>query len=72
MPRLSDTMEEGTILEWRKQVGDRVAVGDVLCEIETDKYAVELESEVAGTVAAITAEVGAVVPVGGAIAVVDA
>ena len=37
MPRLSDSMEEGTILQWLKQVGDEVAVGDELVEIETDK-----------------------------------
>ena len=37
MPRLSDSMEEGTILQWLKAVGDEVAVGDELVEIETDK-----------------------------------
>lgn len=44
MPRLSDTMEEGNIVGWLKQVGDKVAVGDVLAEVETDKATMELES----------------------------
>ena len=37
MPRLSDSMEEGTVLSWMKQVGDEVALGEELVEIETDK-----------------------------------
>ena len=44
MPRLSDSMEEGTILTWMKQVGDEVAVGDELVEIETDKANMAYES----------------------------
>ena len=49
MPRLSDSMEEGTILQWLKQVGDEIAVGDELVEIETDKANMAYESDVAGT-----------------------
>ena len=48
MPRLSDSMEEGTILTWMKQVGDEVAVGEELVEIETDKANMAYESDVAG------------------------
>jgi pyruvate dehydrogenase E2 component (dihydrolipoyllysine-residue acetyltransferase) len=44
MPRLSDTMEEGAISSWNKQVGDEVHKGDVLAEIETDKAVMELEA----------------------------
>ena len=44
MPRLSDSMEEGTILSWLKQVGDEVSVGDELVEIETDKANMAYES----------------------------
>ncbi|MBX6372243.1 MAG: biotin/lipoyl-binding protein, partial [Acidothermus sp.] len=44
MPRLSDTMQEGTITQWTKQVGDRVEKGDILAEIETDKAVMELEA----------------------------
>ena len=44
MPRLSDTMEEGTVASWLKNVGDRVEEGDILAEIETDKATIEFES----------------------------
>ena len=44
MPRLSDTMTEGVIAAWHKQVGDSVNKGDLLAEIETDKATMELES----------------------------
>jgi pyruvate dehydrogenase E2 component (dihydrolipoamide acetyltransferase) len=44
MPKLSDTMTEGTLLKWRKQKGDKVVAGDVLAEVETDKATMELES----------------------------
>lgn len=44
MPRLSDTMEEGVIVAWHKKVGDKVAPGDILAEVETDKATMDLES----------------------------
>ena len=44
MPRLSDTMEEGTLLHWYKKVGDVISSGDVLADIETDKATMELQS----------------------------
>ena len=44
MPRLSDTMEEGNIISWLKKVGDKVEVGDILAEVETDKATMDLES----------------------------
>src|SRR3954468_4927401 len=68
MPRLSDSMEEGTILQWLKKVGDEVAVGDELVEIETDKANMAYESDVAGTLAEIIAEEGATLPIGEVIA----
>src|SRR5690606_12628751 len=49
MPRLSDTMEEGTVATWLKKVGDQVSEGDILAEIETDKATMEFESFQAGT-----------------------
>ncbi|MCB0424622.1 MAG: pyruvate dehydrogenase complex dihydrolipoamide acetyltransferase [Flavobacteriaceae bacterium] len=49
MPRLSDTMEEGTVASWLKKVGDEVKEGDILAEIETDKATMEFESFNAGT-----------------------
>jgi pyruvate dehydrogenase E2 component (dihydrolipoamide acetyltransferase) len=44
MPKLSDTMTEGTLLKWRKQKGDKVAAGDILAEVETDKATMEMEA----------------------------
>ena len=64
MPRLSDSMEEGTILQWLKKVGDEVAVGDELVEIETDKANMAYESDLAGTLTEILAEEGATLPIG--------
>ena len=68
MPRLSDSMEEGTILQWLKQVGDEVAVGDELVEIETDKANMAYESDVAGTLTEILAQEGETLPIGSPIA----
>ena len=70
MPRLSDSMEEGTILTWLKQVGDEVAVGDELVEVETDKANMAYESDVAGTLTEILAQEGDTLPIGEPIAVV--
>jgi pyruvate dehydrogenase E2 component (dihydrolipoamide acetyltransferase) len=71
MPRLSDSMEEGTILTWLKQVGDEVAVGDELVEIETDKANMAYESDVAGTLSEILVAEGDTVAIGVPIARVD-
>src|SRR5690606_32669103 len=49
MPRLSDTMEEGTLVKWHKNVGDKVSEGDVLAEIKTDKAITTFETEIYGT-----------------------
>ena len=49
MPRLSDTMEEGTVASWLKKVGDFIEEGDILAEIETDKATMEFESFNEGT-----------------------
>ncbi|HEX6753266.1 MAG TPA: dihydrolipoamide acetyltransferase family protein [Solirubrobacterales bacterium] len=68
MPRLSDSMEEGTILQWLKQVGDEVSVGDELVEIETDKANMAYESDVAGTLSEILVQEGETVAIGTPIA----
>ena len=68
MPRLSDSMEEGTILQWLKQVGDEIAVGDELVEIETDKANMAYESDVAGTLTELVAQEGETLPIGSVIA----
>jgi len=64
MPALSAGMEQGIIARWLKAVGDTVAVGEVIAEIETDKATMELEAEQAGTIGRILAAVGATVAVG--------
>ncbi|MGD9691838.1 MAG: dihydrolipoamide acetyltransferase family protein [Phycisphaerales bacterium] len=69
MPRLSDTMQQGTVVKWNVKEGDAVKAGDILADIETDKATMELESFDAGTVAALVAAEGANVPVGSVIAV---
>jgi pyruvate dehydrogenase E2 component (dihydrolipoyllysine-residue acetyltransferase) len=68
MPRLSDSMEEGTILAWLKQVGDEVAIGDELVEIETDKANMAYEADTAGTLQEILAQEGETLPIGTPIA----
>jgi pyruvate dehydrogenase E2 component (dihydrolipoamide acetyltransferase) len=68
MPRLSDSMEEGTILQWLKHIGDEVAVGDEIVEIETDKANMAYESDVAGTLTEILAQEGDTLPIGSPIA----
>jgi pyruvate dehydrogenase E2 component (dihydrolipoamide acetyltransferase) len=68
MPRLSDSMEEGTILSWMKSVGDQVELGDELVEIETDKANMVFESDAAGTLVEIVAGEGDTLPIGEVIA----
>ena len=68
MPRLSDSMEEGTILRWIKAVGDEVALGDELVEIETDKANMVFEADVAGTLTEVVAQEGDTLPIGEVIA----
>lgn len=58
MPALSPEMEAGTLVRWLVAPGDRVAPGDVLAEIETDKATVELEALEAGVIAALLVEEG--------------
>jgi pyruvate dehydrogenase E2 component (dihydrolipoamide acetyltransferase) len=72
MPKLGMDMTEATLLNWTKQVGDTINVGDVIAEVETDKVTVEVESPVAGTILDLQAEPGAVVAVGSVIGHVGA
>ena len=69
MPQLGMNQDSATILAWLKAVGDKVAVGDPLFEVETDKASMEVEASSAGFVAAILAPEGENVPVGATIAV---
>ena len=69
MPKLSDAMEEGRLLQWLKKEGDRVQGGDILASIETDKAEIELEAFGAGVLRKILAAEGESVPVGKLIAI---
>ena len=71
MPRLSDTMEEGAVATWHKKPGDRVEVGDVLVEIETDKATMDYEAYEAGTLSEILVAEGDTVSIGTPIAMLD-
>jgi pyruvate/2-oxoglutarate/acetoin dehydrogenase E1 component len=68
MPRLSDSMEEGTILRWLKQPGDSVAKGEPLVEVETDKATIVYEAEQDGVLAEIAVDENGTVPLGALIA----
>ncbi|MBN9624347.1 MAG: E3 binding domain-containing protein, partial [Actinobacteria bacterium] len=68
MPRLSDSMEEGTVLAWRKRVGEQVALGEEIVEIETDKAVMGYEADVAGTLLEIVVQENESAPVGAVIA----
>jgi len=68
MPKLSDTMTEGTLVAWKKKKGDKVSAGDVIAEIETDKATMEWESPEDGPLAEIYVEEGGKVEVGQRIA----
>jgi pyruvate dehydrogenase E2 component (dihydrolipoamide acetyltransferase) len=70
MPRLSDSMEEGTVLEWLVAEGERVEVGQPLVEIETDKATVTYEADAAGVILALSVSEGATVRLGAPIAVI--
>lgn len=70
MPRLSDTMEEGTVAAWLKQVGDNVEEGDILAEIETDKATMEFESFNEGTLLYVGVKEGETAPVDSILAII--
>jgi len=71
MPKLSDTMEEGKILRWLKHPGERVAEGDLLVEVETDKADMEIEATAAGVLREVRLDEGESGRVGEVIAVID-
>ncbi len=69
MPRLSDTMEEGTVAKWHKKVGDQVSEGDLLAEIETDKATMDFEAFQEGVLLHIGVEEGNTAPVDSILAI---
>src|SRR5690606_10281691 len=72
MPKLSDTMTEGTIQKWLVKEGDTVSAGDPIAEVETDKATLEMEAYEGGTILKILVGDGQSAPVGGTIAVIGA
>lgn len=72
MPKIGLDMTEGTIVEWKKTVGDRIERGEVIAEIETDKAVTEIEAAVDGVLAEIVAEEGEEVEITKTIAWVEA
>lgn len=72
MPKMGDAMTEGKVLAWRKKVGDNVAPGEAIAEIETDKVNVDIEAEEAGTLVEIVVGEGQSAPVGAKIAAIGA
>jgi len=70
MPRLSDTMTEGTVAQWLKKVGDKIEEGDILAEIETDKATMEFESFNEGTLLHIGLQEGDTAPVDSLLAII--
>jgi len=70
MPKLSDTMTEGTLVSWRKKAGDTVEIGDIIAEIETDKATMEMEAFDEGTIVEILVQEGTKAPVGAVLAVI--
>ncbi len=71
MPKLSDTMTEGTLLKWHKNVGDRVEIGDIIAEVETDKATMEMEAFDEGIITAIHIAAGSKAAIGSILAVLD-
>ena len=71
LPNIGETVDEGKVIKWLKQVGDQVADGDILCEVETDKSTMEVPSTIDGTIKEIRVKEGDIVPVGTILAIVE-
>ena len=71
MPQLSDSMDEGKLISWKKSVADTIAVGDVIAEVESDKAIMEVQSFKSGTLKELLVQKGDVVPVGQVIAKIE-
>lgn len=71
MPKMGETMTEGTVVKWLKQNGDKIVKGEALCEISTDKAVLEIESPVSGIFLKALINEGEQVPIETVIAIVD-
>src|SRR5687767_14202243 len=69
MPKLSDTMTEGTLVRWLKKEGDKVVTGEVIAEVETDKATMEMVADDSGILGRIYVQAGGKAPLGGTLAV---
>ena len=71
LPNIGETVDEGKVVKWLKQVDDQVNDGDILCEVETDKSTMEVPSTIDGTIKEIRIKEGDIVPVGTILAIVE-
>ena len=71
MPQLGETVAEGTVAKWHKQVGDKIAVDEILFDVETDKVSMEVTAIAAGVITKILVPAGATVDVGTVLAVIE-
>src|SRR5262245_66402650 len=71
MPQLGETVTEGTVANWKKKVGDKVAADEIILDIETDKVSMEIPSPGDGFITQILVQEGTTVPVGTVLAVVE-
>lgn len=70
MPKLGEVMEEGTVVVWKKKVGEQVSKGEVLMEIQTDKVAINVESPASGTLLKILVPANTTVPINTVLALI--
>ena len=71
MPKLGHLMEEGTVINWKKTVGESVEKGEILLEVEMDKATMEVESNLSGMITKILVEEGQTVPVNAPLAMIE-
>lgn len=71
MPTLGSDMTEGTLVEWKKKVGDRVTKGEIIAEVDTEKSAIEVESFYTGIIQQLLTQPGETLPVGTVMAIID-
>ena len=71
LPNIGETVDEGKVVKWLKQVDDQVNDGDILCEVETDKSTMEVPTTIDGTIKEIRVKEGDIVPVGTILAIVE-
>lgn len=71
MPKLSDTMTEGTLVKWHKKLGETVEIGDIIAEVETDKATMEMEAFDEGVITEILVNEGQAAPIGAILAILD-